>query len=317
MARAALSERVDTGRRFCEAIRLQVLTGGTDAERSYYWSFRCLDAERAGENPLAAYEAHLTRMRRLEQDLATRVSAGLARADEAAQSQFFVREAAYWLELTRGGELAEPRAALLEAAEAAWSTCRTRFKADGKGLEAAALASVRLLQAARDAGQVEEKCYQAHLDRILELDRELKRRERGGGVSPVELATGEYFRWEAEYMHTLAAPRKGRSPEAFAERRFAAAREAYRALRSAFAPGEGVTERMYLWSLRWMRAQRDLAEERGQDPGERATLSEHLERMAGFRNTLRQELPPGVAFDLGALDFFAQEAEAWLEALPG
>jgi hypothetical protein len=316
VARVALSERVEAGRRFCEAMRLQVLTGAAELDRLYYWSFRCLDAERGGEAPQAAYEAHLARMRRLLDDLSPRIAATLARADEETQARFFVREAEYWLELTRGGELEPAREALLAAAQAAWEGCRDRFRADGKGLEAASLASVRLLQAGRDAGRPERGCYEAHLERILELDRELRRRERGGPLPPIEVVTGEYFRWEAEYMHALVAPKRGRSPEAFAERRYAAAREAYRSLRAGFRPGEGTSERMYLWSLRWLRSQRDLAEERGQPPQERATLAEHLERLAGFRNMLRAELPPGVAFDLGALDFFVQEADAWLEALP-
>ena len=312
----ALSERVEAGRRFCEAMRVQVMTGSAEVERLYYWSFRCLDAERSGGDPLPAYEAHLARMRRLTQDLEPRVRAGLARADEAAQARFFVEEAEYWLELTRGSEREQAREGLPEAAQGAWEGCRARFKADGKGLEAACLASVRLLQAGRDAGRPERGCYEAHLERVLELDRELRRHERTGALGPVDLMTGEYFRWEAEYMHALVAPKRGRSPEAFAERRYAAAREAYKRLRAAFVPGEGTSERMYLWSLRWLRAQRDLAEERGTPPRERATMAEHLERMAGFRNMLRSELPPGVAFDLGALDFFVQEAEAWLADLP-
>lgn len=311
----ALSERVEAGRRFCEAMRLQVMTGSAEVERLYYWSFRCLDAERSGE-PVPGYEAHLARMRRLQSDLGPRVSAGLARPDEEAQACFFAQEAEYWLELTRGGELEPIKAALLETAQALWAGCRARYKADGKGLEAACLASVRLLQAGRDAGRPEKGCYEEHLERVLELDRELRRHERGGGLGTVDLMTGEYFRWEAEYMHALTAPKRGRSPDAFAERRYGAAREAYKRLRTGFTPGEGVSERMYLWSLRWLRAQRDLAEERGTPASERVTMAEHLERMAGFRNMLRTELPPGVAFDLGALDFFVQEAEAWLETLP-
>ena len=329
MARVAVAQQVETARRFCEACRLQVLTGQADPDRLYYWSFRCLDAERSGDSPLGAYEAHLARMRRLESDLATRAAAGLARADETAQARFYVCEAEYWLGLIRGSaagsfggaapaddQLDELRGALLGAAEAAWVGCRARFKSEGKGLEGACLASVRLLQAGRDAGHDERACYEAHLERVLELDRELRRRERQGGVTPLDVAVGEYFRWEAEYMHGLAAPKRGRSPEAFAERRYAASKEAYRGLRGGFRCGEGISERMYLWSLRWMRAQRDLDEERGQAPNERATLADHLERMAGFRNHLRAELPPGVSVDLGALDYFVMEAEAWLAGLP-
>jgi len=310
-------ERLEVAKRFFEAVRLQVVTGSADVERLYHWSFRLLDVERDMDR-VSGYEKHLARMRRLEADIATRRAADLVPEVEDEAARFFGAEAVYWLALAEEGDAAEAVAAQVEQARAVTAAAAARFEElVAWSVESPCLWSVRLLQAERDADPGREAAhYQAHLDRLLALERTVNRRQRGGEGPLVDAHVVEFFRWEAEFWQSLlsadTARRRTRSG-AFAEKRHYAARLVFQGLRRGFEAGVGEAEHLYLWSLRLLRAARDRDEEEGGTTSELSALEEHHERMTGLQSELRTSHPIGVALDLGALEYFVLEAAAWLE----
>jgi hypothetical protein len=88
---AALAEAAsDVYRRYTAS---EVETRKIDTDSLYRWSVRWMEAERAAGKRAAASEAHLKRMRELEQSRRQWVVAGQAPAVELAAVRFFVLEA--------------------------------------------------------------------------------------------------------------------------------------------------------------------------------------------------------------------------------
>lgn len=113
-------------------------------------------------------------------------------------------------------KLAEAR---LKAANEAYRLYQERHKKEGDvEAETLYLWSNRILNAERDAASKEEQritALQAHLDRMMQLESETKRRLEGGKVRAHEMAAAEFYRLEAELW---LARGKG-VPLAFAEPR--------------------------------------------------------------------------------------------------
>jgi outer membrane protein TolC len=90
-----------------------------------------------------------------------------------------------------------------------------------------------------------------------------------------------------------------------------AARHAYEANVRAYAAGQGDAEKVYLWSRRWMEAEREQAEKKG---GREAALESHLKRMKDLREAAVKRYQAGQAPQADPLGagFYVAEAELWL-----
>lgn len=309
------SGRLDMAQRFFEAARMELVSGSAAPSRLYFWSFRVLDAEREVHDQAAACGAHLERMKSLHSAVSDRARSGLVESEVESTALCYVIEAELWLRSARGEDPTEIAHQLTQASREAYRGLEERFKSTRAGIEEACLASVRLLQADLDLGQVSERsAYQQHLDRVHSLEQRARRWAREGHTPELEAQVGAFFRWEAEFLFSLLNTQRRTRSKAFADRRLGAAREIYGALQSAYEAGRGQADALALWSLRWMRAARDANEESGGDPLARETLDEHLERLLQHQTHLRTTQPIGVALDLGALEYFVLEAQCWIQA---
>jgi len=336
-----MSGRLDMAERFFEAARMELVSGTAPPSKLYFWSFRVLDAERESQDNATACNAHLQRMKALHAAVADRARTGLAEAEVESTALCYVLEAELWLRSAREEDPTEIAHQLTRASREAYRGLEERFKVERKGVEEVALASVRLLQADLDLGQVSERsAYQQHLDRVHSAEQRSRRWAREGkapgsrgplrgplahaaeprGLTPngpqaqLEVQIGAFFRWEAEYLFSLLNAQRRTRSKAFADKRLAAARETYETLRDDYQAGCGMADSLALWSLRWMRAARDAHEEVSGDPQAAETLNAHLERLLQLQAHLRATQPIGVALDLGALEYFVLEAECWIMA---
>lgn len=310
-----MSGRLEMAERFFEAARMELVSGTAAPSRLYFWSFRVLDAERDSQDQATACNAHLQRMKSLHAAVADRARTGLAGAEVESTALCYVLEAELWLRSAREEDPTEIAHQLTRASREAYRGLEERFKAERQGVEEVALASVRLLQADLDLGQVSERsAYQQHLDRVHSAEQRSRRWAREGNAPALEVQIGAFFRWEAEYLFSLLNAQRRTRSKAFADKRLAAARETYETLRDDYRAGCGMADSLALWSLRWMRAARDAHEEVSGDPQAAETLNAHLERLLHLQAHLRATQPIGVALDLGALEYFVLEAECWIMA---
>jgi hypothetical protein len=97
------------------------------------------------------------------------------------------------------------------------------------------------------------------------------------------------------------------------ERRVELARLAYLDAVTSLELGVATPETVYLWSNRWLRAQREAAP-RGNADAVRA----HLDRMTALRADVEPLIATGVlpAVTKVALDYYVAEAEFWVAAPP-
>lgn len=116
----------------------------------------------------------------------------------------------------------------------------------------------------------------------------------------------------AALMGQSASPPASTQPSS-ATSRLAAAERVCRLLhdQATGAPGHLVVEHTYVWSMRWMDAQRDVDAARGD---RFSALEAHLQRMRDFRARVtelnKQELTS--KFDLASTEFYVIEAEELL-----
>ncbi|MCA8925928.1 MAG: hypothetical protein KDD82_29240 [Planctomycetes bacterium] len=310
-----MSGRLDMAQRFFDAARMELVSGTATPARLYFWSFRVLDAEREVQDEASACSAHLERMKALHSAVSDRARSGLAESEVESTALCYVLEAELWLRSARGEDPTEIAHQLTRASREAYRGLEERLKSDRTGVEETCLASVRLLQADLDLGQVSERsAYQQHLDRVHSVEQRARRWLRDGKLEGLEAMVGAFFRWEAEYLFSLLNAQRRTRSKAFADRRLTAARETYEELRGTYEAGRGMADALALWSLRWMRAARDANEETGGDPRAAETLDAHLERLVQLQAHLRATQPIGVALDLGALEYFVLEAECWIRA---
>lgn len=98
---------------------------------------------------------------------------------------------------------------------------------------------------------------------------------------------------------------------ALAKTKVAAAKTTYEVTVKAFAEGKADAEKVYLWSRRWMEAQRDVS---GKQPDRVAAVEAHLERMKELRKTAeaRYRIAQAPPADVLGADFSIAEAELWL-----
>jgi outer membrane protein TolC len=90
-----------------------------------------------------------------------------------------------------------------------------------------------------------------------------------------------------------------------------AARTAYKATMTAFREGRSDSEKVYLWSRRWLEAQRDASPKLAERA---AAIEAHRQRMKDLRKMAEQNYKRGqapIADVLGA-DFYIAEADLWL-----
>jgi hypothetical protein len=96
-ARLEAAENVYKGAR----LLLQIDPKSIDAERMYCWSHRWLDAQRAlgskKVDSVAACEAHLARMKDLQELTKKMVQGGVVRPLDVNTTKFYVAEAEVWL----------------------------------------------------------------------------------------------------------------------------------------------------------------------------------------------------------------------------
>jgi hypothetical protein len=104
-----------------------------------------------------------------------------------------------------------------------------------------------------------------------------------------------------------------------AKARLEAARKTYRGMieRAKVDPNANADpERLYLWSRRWMEAERELATKAEEKV---AAVEAHLDRMKTREAFVRKMIEKGFAspVDLAAQEFYRLEAEQWLAQLKG
>jgi hypothetical protein len=98
--------------------------------------------------------------------------------------------------------------------------------------------------------------------------------------------------------------------ETLAEAKLKAARATYDASLKAFAEGKSDSEKVYLWSRRWMETLRDRAAKKA----DRVTAIEgHRDRMKELQKTVQARYRSGMLAlaDVLAVDFYIAEAELW------
>jgi hypothetical protein len=103
-----------------------------------------------------------------------------------------------------------------------------------------------------------------------------------------------------------------------AKAKLEAARITYEALLEVHRQGQAGfdAEKVYLWSRRWMEAERDLSEKKA----DRAAAAEaHLDRMKDLRklDVARYKAGQGTKAEALGADFYVAEAELWLARVKG
>jgi hypothetical protein len=104
-------------------------------------------------------------------------------------------------------------------------------------------------------------------------------------------------------------------PGSNAKARAEAARKVYETLLERYRRDGGFQldpEKLYLWSRRWMEAEREVGTERAERV---ATVEKHLERMKKWEQMVEAARRQGLTFtegDVAAAQFYRLEAEAWL-----
>jgi hypothetical protein len=106
----------------------------------------------------------------------------------------------------------------------------------------------------------------------------------------------------------VAAPAARRD---LAQTKLATARKVFEATVRAFQTGQSDAEKVYLWSRRWLEAQRDLSDKKA---AEVAALEAHRGRMKDLRKMAEQRYRAGKVPDAEALgaEFYVAEVELWL-----
>jgi hypothetical protein len=104
-----------------------------------------------------------------------------------------------------------------------------------------------------------------------------------------------------------------------AKARLAAARKVYEGMlvRRKVDPAESLgSEKLYLWSRRWMEAQRELADKKEDKV---AAVQGHLDRMKEMEAVVKQMRDRKIASeaDVAAQEFYRLEAEQWLAQAGG
>jgi hypothetical protein len=104
----------------------------------------------------------------------------------------------------------------------------------------------------------------------------------------------------------------GSTPATLAEARLEAARRAYKEAMDLYREGRTRdVDRVYLWSKRWLEAQRALSNKKAD---QRAALDAHFKRMRQLEELIKGRYRAGVAatIELPAVQFYRLEAEIWL-----
>jgi len=101
------------------------------------------------------------------------------------------------------------------------------------------------------------------------------------------------------------------APENLAAAKLKAARMVYEAMVKQLHEGRVDAERPYLWSRRWMEAQRDASPKKADRI---AALEAHRDRMKDLRKTAEQRYKAGQGShaEVLSVDFYLAEAEVWL-----
>lgn len=104
------------------------------------------------------------------------------------------------------------------------------------------------------------------------------------------------------------------TPAQLAKARVAAAAKVYAATEAAVKAGRGSLDQAYVWSVRWLDAQRDQGL-RGKALAH--ALRDHTARMKALAATVDQQVKSGMAPAIAALaaDYYVVEARLW-EARP-
>jgi hypothetical protein len=113
------------------------------------------------------------------------------------------------------------------------------------------------------------------------------------------------------------APPEGKAPPELLKAQRDAAQKAYKACAALYDNGTAIdAEKCYLWSRRWLEAERQLA---GDGDTYRAAVAEHLDRMKKLEEAARQlfEAGRGSALDVAGAAFYRAEAETWVAQAKG
>jgi hypothetical protein len=116
------------------------------------------------------------------------------------------------------------------------------------------------------------------------------------------------------------APPEGKAPPELLKAQRDAARKTYEMSAQCYAEGvpPGDAEKCYLWSRRWLDAERQLA---GDGDADRAAVVAHLDRMKHLEEMTRKLLRVGAksvtVVDAAAAAFYRAEAEVWVAQAKG
>lgn len=302
---------LDATQRFYEALRLQFVIGAADVERVYAWSRRLLEVERGVYEGSGPFERHLSRMRRLTQDLDARPRTATPTDADREAAECFLLEASLWDAGARGVDV-EPDTwqRRIQLARARHVAALAAFEKGEGGVEAPYLWSARWQQAERDRDAVhEQKQLEAHLQRVLKVEGAARTRAKRKALPRAsELISAEFFRWEAEY-YVLMSRGPGfeddRRRKAFTDTWGDSAVNAFEAALTDFRARQADVDHVQLWSLRRFDAERV----RGPDP---SACEAHLARLQRLERELRARDDYGLGLALGALEVFRLDAEARL-----
>ena len=114
------------------------------------------------------------------------------------------------------------------------------------------------------------------------------------------------------------APPEGKAPPELLKAQRDSAQKAYKVCADGYGQRNAAVdaEKCYLWSRRWLEAERQLASDAGAD---RAAVAGHLDRMKKLEEVARQlrDVGRGSFLDVDAAAFYRAEAETWVAQAKG
>lgn len=197
--------------------------------------------------------------------------------------------------------------AQLEVQKTAVEEAAVRFKLAKVALD-------RIEQVARTGAAPESRLVQAR-EQVEVSQAQLKVKQAEQRVAEVRLNQARQLLARLEGTKEKVAPKPGdKEKSALLEARLKAARQTYELLIAAWqrdAGGASDPEQVYLWSRRWLEAQRDLTEKQTDQV---AALEAHRTRIEQLEKLARKLREAGVAGRtvVAVAEFYRLEAELWL-----